>query len=30
MKNWKTSSWRDYPVKYILEYLGKKELDGFF
>ena len=27
MKNWKTNSWRNYPVKHIPEYPDKKELD---
>ena len=27
MKNWKTNSWRKYPVKHIPEYPDKKELD---
>ena len=28
MKNWKTNSWRKYPVKHIPEYPDKKELDN--
>jgi len=27
MKNWKTNSWRNYPVKHIPEYPDQKELD---